>query len=205
MTEETTYTAFDGVKRVAAGGLAEVLVGVKRHLGRSAGRAALVFEDQTGKQVDFDLRGTDEEVIARAAPAAAPREGPGRPRLGVVSREVSLLPRHWAWLEAQPQGISAALRRLVDEDRKREPEARRAARARDAAGRFMWAVAGNLAGFVEASRALYAGDLGRLRRLTRGWPRDVRDHVLRLVGAGAKRAKRSSPPSTAGATRQSRG
>jgi hypothetical protein len=195
MLEETTYTAFDGVKRVAAGGLPAVLVGVKRHLD-GGGRAVLVFEDQTGRQVDFDLRGTAEEVVARAVPPA-PREGPGRPRLGVVSREVSLLPRHWAWLEAQPQGISAALRRLVEEDRKREPEARRAARARDAAGRFMWAVAGNFPGFEEASRALYADDLSRLRRLTRAWPRDVRDHVLRLVGAGAKRAKGSTRPARA--------
>ena len=191
MLEETTYVAFDGVKRVAAGGLAEVLAGAKRHLDGGVGRAVLVFEDQTGRQVDFDLRGTVEEVVARAVPPA-PREGPGRPRLGVVSREVSLLPRHWAWLEAQPQGISAALRRLVEEDRKREPEARRAARARDAAGRFMWAVAGNFPGFEEASRALYADDLNRLRRLTRAWPRDVRDHVLRLLGAGAKRAKKGS-------------
>jgi hypothetical protein len=127
------------------------------------------------------LRGSLEEVLARAAPVA-PRPGPGRPKLGVVSREVSLLPRHWDWLEQQPNGISAALRRLVDEARKREPDKESARLAREAAGRFMWAVAGDLSGFEEASRALFAGNLQRLAELTRDWPEDVRAHLLRMVG-----------------------
>ena len=118
------------------------------------------------------------------------RAGPGRPKLGVTSREVSLLPRHWEWLEDQGTGVSAALRRLVDEARRREPEAARARRARDAAGCFMWAMAGNLPGFEEASRALYAGDEARLEGLVEGWPPDVRDHALRL----ARRARGAGGP-----------
>jgi hypothetical protein len=47
----------------------------------------LIFHDQTGKQVDFDLRGSIREVLERVAPKPV-RTGPGRPRLGVTSREV---------------------------------------------------------------------------------------------------------------------
>jgi hypothetical protein len=177
---QTTYTAFAGHRRVAAGGLAGMLRGAKKYLGDGPAEAVLVFEDQTGRQVDFDFRGTADEVVERATRGGKPA-GPGRPKLGVVSREVSLLPRHWEWLEEQPHGASAALRRLVDGARKREPAAQRARRARDAAGKFMWAVAGDLSGFEEASRALYADDLPRLRRITRPWPADVRAHVLRLL------------------------
>jgi hypothetical protein len=99
----------------------------------------------------------------------------------VISREVSLLPRHWEWLERQPNGISSALRRLVDEARKREPDRARARRAREAADRFLWAMGGDRPGCEEASRALYAGDLKRVRSLVRGWPKDVRAHLLAMA------------------------
>ena len=99
---------------------------------------------------------------------------------------MSLLPRHWEWLEEQPQGISAALRRLVDEARKRDPGKARARMARDAASKFMWAMAGNLPDFEEASRALFAGDGERLSVLVRKWPKDIRNHVLRLVEEAAR-------------------
>jgi hypothetical protein len=178
---EPRYTAFTGHRRIASGSLGALLTQVKRHLDEGGDHSILVFEDQTGRQVDFDLRGSLDEVLARAAPVA-PRPGPGRPKLGVVSREVSLLPRHWEWLEQQPNGISAALRRLVDEARKREPDKEDARLAREAAHRFMWAVAGSLPGFEEASRALFAGNRQRLETLTRDWPADIRSHLLRLAG-----------------------
>ncbi len=176
MEPEDRYTAFAGDRRLATGSRREVLAALHAH--RDADRL-LVFDDATGRQVDFDLRGTLEQVLARAE--GRRRAGPGRPRLGVVSREVSLLPRHWEWLEQQPNGISAALRRLVDEARRREPDRARARRAREAAGRFMWAMAGDRPGFEEATRALWAGDAARLRALVRGWPADVRRHVLALA------------------------
>ena len=182
--EQETFTAFAGDRRLASGPKPDVLRALKAH--EDEAERVLVFEDATGRQVDFDLRGTLDEVLARAE--ARRRAGPGRPRLGVVSREVSLLPRHWAWLEAQPSGISAALRRLVDEARRREPDRAAARRARDAAGRFMWAMAGDLPGFEEASRALYAGDHARLGTLVRGWPRDVRAHLLALAEPAARAA-----------------
>jgi hypothetical protein len=182
--EGLTYTAFAGDRLIASGALTEMLLHTSEHLA-GGGAPVLIFEDQTGRQVDFDFRGTPEEVLGRVSAPEA-RRGPGRPRLGVVSREVSLLPRHWDWLERQPNGISAALRRLVDEARKREPGRERARAAREAAGRFMWAMAGNLPGFEEASRALFARNQERLEDLVREWPRDVRSHLLALVRVAAQ-------------------
>lgn len=173
-----TYTAFARQSRIASGALKEMLFETKTFLERGGAEPVFIFEDQTGRQVDFDFRGTSDEVLERAAPTR--RTGPGRPRLGVVSREVSLLPRHWDWLEQQPNGISAALRRLVDEARKRAPSEERARLAREAAGRFMTAMAGNLPGYEEASRALFAKDHERFTHLIAAWPEDVRLHLERL-------------------------
>jgi hypothetical protein len=151
-------------------------------LDKRTSAAILIFDDSTGKQVDFDFRGTPEEVLARLSshPLFVPA-GPGRPKLGVTCREISLLPRHWEWLEKQPQGISAALRRLVEEAKQKEPDKERAKIARDAAGKFMWSMAGNLPDFEEASRALYAMDWGRFVKLIRRWPKDIRVHLRKLL------------------------
>jgi uncharacterized protein len=179
MKEETSYTAFGGTRAIISGSLSEMLLRTKEWLDRGEREALLIFEDQTGRQIDFDFRGSSEEVLTRATPSA--RSGPGRPKLGVISREVSLLPRHWEWLEQQPSGLSAALRRLVDEARKRDPGAEDARLAREAASRFMSAMAGDLPGFEEASRALFAGDRRRFNQLVAQWPEDVREHLTRLA------------------------
>lgn len=173
------YTAFAGNRQIAAGQRLLVLTAVKQYLDSNDQRV-LIFEDETGRQVDFDFSGSLDDVLERER-ATSTRNRPGRPRLGVVGREVSLLPRHWEWLEEQPNGISAAIRRLVDEARKREPGAQRARRLRDAISRFMWSMAGDLPNFEEAARALHAGDDDRLAELTRDWPADVRAHVARLA------------------------
>ncbi len=122
-----------------------------------------------------------------------PRDGPGRPKLGVVSREVSLLPRHWEWLEKQPQGISGTLRRLVEDARKRDPRGQNARRARDAAHKVMWAVAGDLPDFEESSRALFAREGERFAALVAPWPVDVRDYVRRLAAPWSARADGGDP------------
>jgi hypothetical protein len=193
-----TFTVFAGHRCLATGPLEEAVLAAKAHFDRSLddpkAEPALVFEDRTGHQIDFDLRGTPRETVARlaehphfAASAAARKPaGPGRPKLGVVSREVSLLPRHWDWLEEQRGGISVTLRALVEEASKRGQHKQLARKARDAAGKFMWTVAGNLPDFEEASRALYAMDLARLKGLLRGWPKDVKKHVERLVAEAAR-------------------
>ncbi len=173
---EGQHTAFAGDRLLARGDLAVMVAAVKDAVDGGC-ENVLVFDDDTGRQVDLDVRGTLADALARALPEQ-PKPGPGRPKLGVVSREISLLPRHWEWLEGQPQGASAALRRLVDDARKREPDTRR---RRDAAGRFMWTMAGDLPRFEDATRALYAGDRGTLEALVACWPADVRDHVLRLA------------------------
>jgi uncharacterized protein len=169
---ERTYTAFAATKQIAAGPLGELLPKLKSWTDGHPGQPPLIFDDETGRQVDFDLRASGQP------PRAAP--GPGRPKLGVVSREVSLLPRHWEWLEEQPNGASAALRRLVDDARKREPELQRKRRAKDALSRVLTALAGDLANYEEAGRALYADERGRFTELTAKWPADVRKYVGRL-------------------------
>jgi hypothetical protein len=185
MEPRTTYSAFAGEHQIATGELAALLRTTKAYLDTAKDPRVLIFEDQTGRQVEFDFRGTEAEVLARVAPVAPERPGPGRPKLGVVSREVSLLPRHWEWLEAEPQGISAALRRLVDEAKKKNPGAQRARQARDAVNKFLTAMAGNLPDFEEATRALFAQESARFAELTATWPRDIRAHALRVLERAA--------------------
>lgn len=174
---ETTYSSFARDRLICAGTLEQMLRGTKAFLDRGGDPAVLVFEDQSGRQVDFDFRGTVDEVMARAAP---PPRSAGRPRLGVVSREVTLLPQHWEWLEEQPNGISATLRRLVDAARKRAPEKERARRSMEASNRFMTAMAGDRPGYEEATRALFAADRERFDRIVKRWPKDVREHLARI-------------------------
>src|SRR5450432_2763467 len=185
MDREKTYAAFAGERQVATGNLSTLLRKTKTYLESASDPRVLIFEDETGQQVEFDFSGTLADVLARAAHAAPRRPGPGRPKLGVVSREVSLLPRHWQWLEAEPQGISAALRRLVDEARKKNPGEQRAREARDAVSKFLTATAGNLEHFEEATRALFAKDNARFAELIAHFPRDIRRHALRLLEAAA--------------------
>lgn len=197
---DTRCTAFDGHRRLASGALREVALAVQRAV-RGGAAGPLVFDDATGRVIDVDVRGTAEELTARlpsatageAEPAPAAPRGRGRPRLGVVAREVTLLPRHWEWLGTQPGGASVALRRLVEEARRASAGPDRARRAREAAYRFMHAVVGDLPGFEEASRALFASDRARFASLVAGWPADVREHVT-LLAFGEPGAGQESPP-----------
>jgi len=164
------YTAFHGHTRIATGNLAEVSSFLKDK------NDFLVFDD-AGGQVDLDLRGVQSD------PPSDPARGRGRPRLGVVAREVTLLPRHWDWLNSQPGGASVALRKLVDEARRTRGDSDRVRAAQEAAYRFLSAIAGNLPGFEEALRALFAYDRRRFADLIAGWPQDVRDHAIHLAFA----------------------
>lgn len=172
-------TAFSGVDRLAAGALPDVALAVKAALAKNPTASLLVFNDATGAVIDLDLRGSDADVVARLAPAET--RGRGRPKLGVVAREVTLLPRHWDWLAAQPGGASQALRRLIDAARKAD-DGRTEARLRlDAAYRFLCVLAGNLPGFEEAARALFANDAKRFAQLTAAWPLDLCAHAHKLA------------------------
>jgi len=182
-------TAFAGVERIASGEVSEVAVAVKRHAAGDPAASVLAFDDDTGRPVDFDLRGSDDEVRARLVPEAGePEEAPpgrprGRPKLGVVAREVTLLPRHWDWLGAQPGGASVALRKLVEGARTVHRSADQIRQAQEATGRFMHAMAGDAAGYEEATRALYARDGDRFAALIADWPQDVRAYILALSAA----------------------
>lgn len=171
-------SAFDGDIGFARGRLAEVALAVKARIDSDPTAQPLVFDDASGAVIDLDLRGDADAIVARLAPPEPPR-GRGRPKLGVVAREVTLLPRQWDWLAGQPGGASATLRRLVDDARRAGAADPRA--ARDAAYRFMSALAGDRPGFEEASRALFAGDRTRFTAQAAAWPADIRAHVERLA------------------------
>jgi len=174
---ETTYTAFLANRCIARGSLADVAV-ASRHADASV--PVLIFNDTTGRQLDVDTRGSDDEIRARYAPPPAPPRGRGRPRLGVVPREVTLLPRHWDWLNAQKGGASVTLRRLVDEARRAGGDKRLMNAAHERAYNFTYAIAGNFTNYEESTRALFANDRERYEQLTTGWPPDIRSHAIAL-------------------------
>lgn len=186
-----TYTAFNGTLALASGSLATTAIAAHRALAQDPAAIVTLIAHDTGRTVDLDLRGTEAEVARRhagpeapSAPASADATGPrgrGRPRLGVVAREVTLLPEHWQWLAGQPGGASVALRKLVLQAMRdgAGPDALR--RARERAYAFMSTMAGNLPGFEEATRALFAGDADRLATHIAAWPPDVRKLALRLA------------------------
>jgi hypothetical protein len=181
-----SFTAFTGPHRLAGGPILDVALAVKAALAEDPQAPVLTFNDATGAVVDLDLRGGPEEIAARLderfpiEDAETPR-GPGRPKLGVTAREVTLLPRHWEWLGQQRGGASHALRRLVDDARRADLGTSEARARRDAAYRFMSAMAGNLEGFEEASRAFFANDTTRFDEQSASWPADIRAHVRKLA------------------------
>lgn len=181
-------TAFLGPRRITAGPLIDVAMAVK-HAGDAG--PVLVFDDASGEVIDLDLRGSKQDIAARIVAGGEPQatapaaSGRGRPKLGVVGREVTLLPRHWEWLAAQPGGASVALRKLVEEARRKEGGRAQTRQRQDAAYRFLSALAGDLPGYEEAIRALFAGDRAKFERQAADWPGDVRDYALTLAFPGA--------------------
>jgi hypothetical protein len=172
------YSAFEGTRLLARGELPDVAMRAKEVLDRGAEAPVLIFDDRTSHLVELDLRGQPDEVLRRLEP---PPRRPGRPKLGVVAREVTLLPRHWEWLGQQPGGASVALRKLVEEASRTHGDDDRRRMAQEACYRFMHTMAGDRPGFEDAVRALYAGDRARFERLVRIWPEDIGDHARQLA------------------------
>jgi uncharacterized protein len=197
---EVTYIAFEGDRRIGSGDLRTVARAAKQALDRRKDASVLVFDDES-RPVELDFRGDVDEVLARlpdapiaAADNAAPApRGPGRPKLGVVAREVTLLPRHWEWLARQSGGASVALRRLVDEARRNGDEGHRVREGQEAAYRFMSVMAGNRPNYEDATRALFAGDPTRFEKLIADWPADVRDHAAKLAERAFRSEARTRP------------
>ena len=182
MDQISTCTAFVDGNFFTFGPPWEVALTVKAALEKGGTGEILVFDDGSGRLLDFDLRGSDQEIVARLRPAPADgAKAPGRPKLGVVAREVTLLPRHWDWLASQPGGASVTLRKLVEGARSANSARDAARQAQQAADRFMAAMLGNEPGYEEASRALYAGDRRRFEAFTEAWPAELRDHARRLA------------------------
>lgn len=188
----STCIAFLGTARIASGDLRMVAAEAKARVDGGDLSPLLIFDDATSQPVELDLRGSLSDVLARLPAAAESQEGeaeenaearsPGRPKLGVVAREVTLLPRHWEWLGTQPGGASVTLRKLVEAARKSHAEEDRLRERREAAYRFMTAMGGNEAGFEEAIRALFAGQREPFESSLATWPPDVREHARALAG-----------------------
>lgn len=217
LPEPCLFTSFDGQRHLASGTLPTVALAIKRALELGAAGPVLIFDNRTGRSIDVDMRGSDDEIRARltdrpgargtpsamrraegaeeadAQEAAAPR-GRGRPKLGVIAREVTLLPRHWDWLSAQPGGASVALRKLVDEARRThtERDARRLAHER--AYHFMSAMAGDFPGFEEATRALFADEASGFQMRVADWPADIRRHIEWLAFGDATQPTPAATP-----------
>ncbi len=190
-TNERSVIAFAGNRCVAEGAPCDVAVQLRALLDQDKDHMPLIFDANSGEPVEMDLRTTNPEGLTRRIGDGAarknetkPARSPGRPKLGVVAREVTLLPRHWAWLRAQPGGASVALRKLVERASRASRDQDRIRWAQEACYRLMSALAGNLPGFEEAARALFAANEVRFRSLIDPWPADIRYHVGRLA-AGA--------------------
>lgn len=192
-----TYTAFHSTTQIATGTLSDVAVAAKHVLDQDTWAPVLLFDDQTGRTVEVDYRGTTDDVrrrlesdVTRAplpqpteAAGDAPARGRGRPKLGVVAREITLLPRHWAWLAKQPSGASVALRKLVEEAMRANVDKDRVRETREIVYRVMSVLAGDAPGFEEATRALYAGRQEEFFARIGPWPLDVQHYLTRLSTA----------------------
>ncbi|MCI3208149.1 DUF2239 family protein [Pandoraea capi] len=189
------YTVFRDKRRIAAGSLADAAIAFQQAMLADPNASVIIFDNLTGDTRDVDVRGTAADIRTRypapeaVTPDAAPEsddapKGRGRPKLGVVAREVTLLPRHWDWLAEQRGGASVALRKLIDEARRANAERDMLRRAQERAYSFMSTIAGDLPQFEEASRALFASDFGALETRIAEWPEDVRSHLMRLTSTG---------------------
>ena len=202
----TPCTAFSGTQRIASGALIDVALRVKA-TEAEVQNPVLTFDDASGAVIDLDLRGTTAGIVTRLTEHAelealaartrgklvgATGRSRGRPKLGVVAREITLLPRHWEWLARQTGGASQALRRLVDEARRMDGGQTDRKAAYERTYTFLSALAGNLPGYEEAIRALFAGDDDTFRKRMATWPPDVRDHALTLALARPNQRKEQS-------------
>lgn len=176
---ESFYIAFAGSKKIAKGSAIDIAKKVKRFLAKNPRSEVLILDAETSTQAEFDFRGSEGDVMKRLADEFARDKpaGPGRPRLGVISREIGLLPTHWEWLALQPGGASATLRKLVDEAKKRNIARDRIRFAQESTYRFMVTLAGDLPHFEEALRSLYSKNQPLFETLTSRWPKDIRDHL----------------------------
>ena len=192
MTSKSVVAFANQSKKVAQGALPIVAEKAKAFLQSNPEATLLVFDQVTSQQIEIDFRGTPEAVRKRIEKALATplessaedsekRAGPGRPKLGVTSKEVTLLPSHWEWLADQPGGASVTLRKLVDAGMKKYAGRDLLRRSQEATYKFLHAIAGDRDNYEESLRALYAQDEATFKRCLTTWPKDIRDHALQLA------------------------
>lgn len=180
------YTVFDGFRIISQGNIEEVAIATKKFLKKENDARVLIFSDLSGKQMDLDLSGTDKDVIERlsvykAAEVSVSSTGPGRPKIGVKPREVSLLPIHWEWLSTQAGGASATIRRIVDEKMKTTTPKDKIKKTQETVYTFLHSIAGDLNNFEDAIRYLYRQDETKFKEAVTDWPKDLKKHTLTLA------------------------
>lgn len=176
-------TAFADTKKIAEGNVLEVALKVQRHVKKNKKSQVQVFDDLTSAPIELDLRGTPDDLrgrLRKIEESSEKKSGPGRPKLGVISKEVTLLPQHWEWLSVQPGGASVTIRKLIEEAKKKNVVQDQIRMSQEATYKFMNVMAGDLVNFEEALRALYAKDAKRFEDLIGDWPKDIREHAKDL-------------------------
>ncbi|MBS1957481.1 MAG: DUF2239 family protein [Cyanobacteria bacterium SZAS-4] len=193
-------TSFAGSRMIATGSLFEVALQSKARLDAGEQENILIFDDETSNVIEIDFRGQIETFKSRLAEhctnatvhagttnntettysTESGARGRGRPKLGVVAREVTLLPRHWEWLNQQPGGASVALRKLVEEAKRTNIYKDERRFAQNSTYKFMSAMAGNSTGFEEATRALFAANKHQFHEHMKSWPSDIKAHIQKI-------------------------
>jgi uncharacterized protein len=184
------YTLFVGNNLIVTGKIETVLTRSKEFFDQNCNERIALFDDTTGNVIDVDYRGTLEDVLSRLPShpmftylneTPVKKAGPGRPKLGVISKEITLLPRHWEWLGEQQGGASVTLRKLVEKARKESAGSDNARRALEAIGRFISDMAGDLPDYEEVTRAYYAKNWSVFEKLIVDWPEDIKEYVMSKV------------------------
>ncbi|WP_444930084.1 DUF2239 family protein [Microbulbifer sp. SSSA002] len=178
------YIAINQQQIIARGTLETVIRQVKE---MNTDPEPIVFEAESCKRIELDWHSDTQVLLAElAANTAARKSKRGRPKLGVTSGEVTLLPRHWEWLRQQPGGASVTLRKLVEQAQKQLSPEERISGKQQALDKFMLLVAGDTPGFEEASRALYRNSLISFEKAIHSWPDDLKKLVLNKFKAIAE-------------------
>lgn len=184
---EVNYVAFEGATLIAHGTALDVALKIKKRLIKDKNIMILIFDERTGKQIDLNLSGTVADIQKRFTPKTEKSRNEdhsskvGRPKLGVVSKEISLLPRHWDWLASQPTSPSATLRKLVEEAQKRNKDVDAIRLSQESTNRFMSAIAGDFIGYEDALRALYAREEKTFKNYISEWPKDIREQIMKFA------------------------
>lgn len=172
MSIANRYTAFRGDTRI----ITDSLFNVALALQKQSEMNVLVFNDQTGQQIDLDLSGSEDDLKQRYTEVEYVKKV-GRPKLGVISREITLQQKHWNWLDQQSSSASAVIRKLIDKELNDPSSESNIMLAKQAIDHFMLAMLGNMPNYEEATRALYQGNKSHFLALIHNYPKDLKVYL----------------------------